>query len=104
MSPVASGYWLSGALPVVAVVAISGVVSLAIAAWLIRGVAHSALERSAQDDVPQVLAALGGLLDRLRLFLPWPGRGHEFLPTGVPSDRAASHTDSVKDLPEGGPQ
>src|SRR5262249_51987116 len=103
MSPAGSA-WFSGALPVVAVVAICGVVSLAIAAWLISEVARRALEKSAQNDVPQVLTALGGLLDRLRLFLPWSSRGRESLPTGGPGDRVAGDTESVKELPEGRPQ
>jgi hypothetical protein len=100
MPSVASSYW------VLAVVALAtcGVISLAIAAWLIRELAHTALERSAQEDVPQVLAALSGLLDKLSLLLPWSRRGRESLPTGVPRDQTAGHTGSVKDLSDGGPQ
>ena len=97
MPPVTSTDWV---LAVVAI-AICGVLSLAIAAWLIRELAHTALERSAQEDVPQVLTALSGLLDKLSLLMPWSRRGRESLPTGVSRDPTADHNESVKDLSEG---
>jgi hypothetical protein len=100
MPPVTSNYWVFA----VVVFAICGVFSLAIAAWLIRELAHTALARSAQEDVPQVLTALGGLLDKLSLLLPWSRRGRYSLSTRVPRDRTVGHTESDKDRPEGGPQ
>ncbi len=100
MSPVTSDSWVFA----VAALAICGVFSLAIAAWLIRELAHTALERSAQEDVPQVLAALSGLLDKLSLLLPWSRRGRQSLPGAVQRDGPAGDTESVKDLSEEGPQ
>jgi hypothetical protein len=104
MSSDAGGYSVAGALPVVMVVAVSGILALAIAAWLIRDVARNALERSTQADVPQVLAALGGLLDRLRLFLPWQNGRRTSLSSGAPDDQPMTHTESDRDLPAGGSQ
>jgi hypothetical protein len=100
MSPVTSIYWVAAAVAL----AICGVLSLAIAAWLLHDLARTALERSAQEDVPQVLNALSGLLDKLSLLLPWSRRGRQSLPPSGPSDRTAGHTGSIKDLSEGGPQ
>ena len=99
MPPAISTYWIFA----LVVFAICGVLSLAIAAWLIRELAHTALARSAQEDVPQVLTALSGLLDKLSLLLPWSRRGRESLPTRSLRDRAAGHTESDKDLPKGDP-
>lgn len=84
--------------------AICGVISLGIAAWLIRELAHTALKMSAQEDVPQVLTALSGLLDKLSLFMPWSRRGRQSLPAGTPRDRTTDHTGSDKDHSEGRPQ
>jgi hypothetical protein len=97
-------YSVSSALPVVAVIALSGILALAIAAWLIRDVARNALERSAEADVPQVLVALATLLDRLRLFLPWQNRGNKSLPRDIPGEHLPGHTETDGDLPEGGSQ
>jgi hypothetical protein len=104
MSSHAGAYPLSGALPVVAVIAVSGVVALWIAAWLIRDVAHAALQKSSQEDVPRVLFALGGLLDQLRLFLPWRDNGHRVVTPRSPGDQRTTHTEEGRDLPEGGSQ
>lgn len=100
MPSIASIYWL------VAVVAfaVCGVLSLAIAARLIRELARTALEKSAQEDIPQVLAALSGLLDKLSLLLPWSRRGCGSLSSGVPKDWTVGDTKPIKDLPEGGAQ
>jgi hypothetical protein len=100
MPPVASIYWFL----VVGLLAICGVVSLAIAARLIRELGQTALERSAQEDVPQVLTALSGLLDKLSQLLPWSRRRLGNLPSGDLGSQTAVHTESVKDLPEGEPQ
>ena len=100
MPPITSTDWV---LAVVAF-AICGVISLGIAAWLIRELAHTALKMSAQEDVPQVLTALSGLLDKLSLFMPWSRRGRESLRADAPRDRTADDTGSVKDLSEGRPQ
>jgi hypothetical protein len=100
MPPVTYSYWV---LAIVAF-AVCGVFSLAIAAWLMRELTRAALEKSAQEDIPQVLTALSGLLDKLSLLLPWSRRGRESLPSGVPTDGTTGHTGSVKDLSQGGPQ
>lgn len=85
----------------VATLAICGVFSVAIAAWLVRELGRAALERSAQEDVPQVLAALGALLDKLSLLLPWSRRDRRSLPTVPAVDAANHHTEAAKGLPEG---
>ena len=103
MSPdTSTTYPLSAAMPVVAVIAASAIVAIAIAAWLIREVARNALEKSAQTDIPEVLTALGGLLDSLRLFLPWHSGWHRSLPADPPGNNATTHTGTSRDLPEGG--
>ena len=96
MPPLTSTDWILAAVAF----AICGVISLGIAAWLIRELA----KMSAQEDVPQVLTALSGLLDKLSLFMPWSRRGPQSLPAGMPRDRTADHTGSVEDLSGGRPQ
>jgi hypothetical protein len=97
VSPVTSYYWV---LAVVGL-AVCGVVSLAIAAWLIRELAHTALGKSAPEDVPQVLTALTGLLDKLGLLLPWSRRGRGSPSPDVPRDRTIDDTEPERDLPRG---
>jgi hypothetical protein len=93
----------SDALPIVVVIATAGIVALCIAAWVIRDVARLALQKSATDDVPRVLTALGGWLEQLRLFLPWQeansGRG-----VTSRDDQANGDTDRAGNLSTGGPQ
>jgi hypothetical protein len=93
----------SGTLPIVAVIAVSGIVALCIAAWVIRDVARLALQKSAAADVPRVLAALGGWLEQLRLFLPWQeaGAGRQGRPG---DDNSVSDTGRAGNLSQGGPQ
>jgi hypothetical protein len=64
---------ISGALPVIIVIALSTIIAVAIAAWLIREVASRAIEKTKPEDVASVVVALGALLNPLRLFLPWSG-------------------------------
>jgi hypothetical protein len=97
----ASATAISGALPIVGVIALSGIVALCIAAWVVRDVARFALQRSAEDDIPRVLVALGGWLEQLRLFLPWQGSGQASIPR---DDHAVGHTDRNRDLSKGGSQ
>jgi len=73
MHPQPSTYDVANTLPVIIVIACTAIVAIAISAWLIRDVAHRAIERSSPDKVPAVLVALGSLLYPLRLFLPWSG-------------------------------
>jgi hypothetical protein len=86
----------------VTALAICGVFSVAIAAWLVRELGRAALERSAQEDVPQVLAALGALLDKLSLLLPWSRRDRRSLPAVPAGDAASRNTEAAEDLLEGG--
>lgn len=66
---------VSNALPIVVTIAVAAVVALSIAGWVIRDVARTALQKTSQDNVPHVLAALGSLLEQLRLFFPWQRGG-----------------------------
>lgn len=104
MSSIAGTYGVSGALPVVAVIAVSGVVSLWIAGWVIRDVARAALQKSSEADVPHVLVALGGLLGQLLLFLPWQHSDRRTITPPTPGDQPTAHTDSTRGHSEGGSQ
>lgn len=101
MSSHAGPYAVSGALPIVAVIAISAIVALWIAAWLIRDVARVALQNSSQAEIPRVLLALGSLLDQLRQFLPWQSVGRRSITPEVPRDELAAHTKDTEDPSEG---
>jgi hypothetical protein len=85
------------------VIAVTSIVALCIAAWVIRDVARLALQRSAADDIPRVLAALGGWLEQLRLFLPWQeaSKGRDRAPWG---DQPAIDTGQAENLSSGSPQ
>ena len=100
----AAGFVASGALPIVVVIAVSCVVALFIAAWVVRDVARLAIQRSDEQDIPRVLAALGGWLEQLRLFLPWQGGELGSRRSIPPSDQPASDTDRTRDLSQGGTQ
>jgi hypothetical protein len=65
---------VASALPVIIVISCTAIVAIAISAWLVRDVAHRAIERTSPDNVPAVVLALSALLHPLRLFLPWSGR------------------------------
>jgi hypothetical protein len=105
MSWLAAAYNVSGALPVVAVVAATGIIALCVAGWVIRDVARAALQKSSEENIPYVLAALGGLLEQLRMFLPWQSAGHKSVAPEPPSEQSASHTkSSSKNLSRGGSQ
>ncbi len=73
MHPQRVVYDVAGALPAIIVVACTAIVAIAISAWLVRDVAHRAIERTSPEKVPAVVLALGSLLHPLRLFLPWSG-------------------------------
>ena len=77
MHPQRVVYDIASALPVIIVVACTAIVAIAISAWLVRDVAHRAIERTSPEKVPAVVLALGSLLHPLRLFLPWSGRRAE---------------------------
>lgn len=83
MHPQPSAYDAASALPVIIVVACTTIIAIAISAWLVRDVAHRAIERTSPDNVPAVVLALGALLHPLRLFLPWSSRGKG---QGLPPD------------------
>jgi hypothetical protein len=102
MSQHAAADAASGALPVVAVIAVSCVIALLIAGWVIRDVARSALAKSREEDVPRVIGALGGLLGQFRLFLPWQGTARRSVAPEALDDQPASHTEKSRDLPKGG--
>lgn len=104
MSSRATSYAASGALPVVAVIAVSGIVALCIAGWVIRDVARAALQKSSGEDIPRVLAALGGLLEQLRLFLPWQRSSRGSITSEVRRSEPVNHTESTRDLSKGGSQ
>jgi hypothetical protein len=88
MHPQRAVYDVASALPVIIVIACTAIVAIAISAWLVRDVAHQAIERTSPDKVPAVVLALGALLHPLRLFLPWSGRraGPGMLPLGGDHD------------------
>jgi Mn2+/Fe2+ NRAMP family transporter len=65
---------MPGPVVMLVVVAVSAVVALAIAAWLLHQVARRAIDKSTPEGLPAVLVALGAMIDPLRLFLPWSGR------------------------------
>jgi len=65
---------ISGALPVIIVIAVSTLVAITIAAWLVYQVARRAIDKVPPEGVATVILALGALLNPLRLFLPWPNR------------------------------
>ena len=100
MPPITSGSWV---LAIVGL-AICGVLSLAIAAWLIRELAHAALEKSAQQDVPQVLTALSGLLDKLSLLLPWSRPARKSPLPAIPEERTGNMPGHPGTSPKGGPR
>jgi hypothetical protein len=58
-------------LPVVIVLAVSSVIAIAIAAWLVYQVARRAIDKTTPEGVAAVILALATLLNPLRLFLPW---------------------------------
>lgn len=95
---------VSGALPVVAIIAVTGIVALYIAGWVIRDVARTALKQSSGEEVPHVLAALAGLLEQLRLFLPWQGRSRRSATPEIQDDQPTRHTENTRDLSKGGSQ
>jgi prepilin signal peptidase PulO-like enzyme (type II secretory pathway) len=98
----ASGFVVSDALPVMAVIAVSGIVALGIAAWVVRDIARFALQRSTEADIPRVLVALGGWLEQLRLFLPWQS-GELRRRTSLPPDGPhAGDTNQAPDLSKEG--
>jgi len=66
--------WIFSPMPVIIVIAVSGVVALAIGARLVRDVAHMAIEKATPEGVPAVVVALSSLLRPLRMFLPWSSR------------------------------
>jgi len=66
--------YLASALPVVLVIAGTAIAAIAISAWLVRDVAHKALDRTCPEKVPAVVVALGSLLRSLPQFLPWTNR------------------------------
>lgn len=94
-------YDSAGALPVIIVVASTTIIAIAISAWLVRDVAHRAIERTSPEKVPAVVLALGSLLHPLRLFLPWSSRdARPSLPLGNDQDESPHNEDSP--TPQGG--
>lgn len=86
-----SRYTISSALPVVIVISASGIVTMAITAWLVNAVARRAIEKASPGDVAPVILALSALLNPLRGFMSW-----------VRSDRPGRHDGPVT-LPEDEP-
>jgi nitrate/nitrite transporter NarK len=66
--------YLGTAFPVMLVIAGTVIAVIAISAWLVRDVAHKALDRTSPERVPAVVLALGSLLRSLPQFLPWSSR------------------------------
>jgi len=64
-------YPAPGMLPVIIVIAISAIVAMAIAAWLVHQVALKAIDKTTPEEVAPVILALAAWLNPLRQFLPW---------------------------------
>jgi hypothetical protein len=102
MPPGRSTSLISGALPVIIVIALSAIIAVAIAAWLIREVAQRAIEKTTPEGVAAVVLALGALLNPLRLFLPWSSaRSPAELKDPVGSARISPHNENSSDRPQG---
>jgi hypothetical protein len=82
MLPGLSIYPLADALPVVVVLALSGIVAMAIAAWLVHAVARRAIEKTTPESVASVIFALGALLNSLCGIVPWTRSRHTGLHDG----------------------
>lgn len=65
---------LTDALPVVCVIAASGVVVVIVLAWLLHDVAARAIARCEPDQVAPVVLALSSLVSRFRWMWPWSDR------------------------------
>jgi hypothetical protein len=104
MSLLAAAYATSGTIPLVAIIAATGIVALGVAGWVIRDVARTALQKSSEENVPHVIAALSGLLEQLRLFLPWQS-GSPKSTTSEPRDsQPVRHPEGTGKLSKGGSQ
>ena len=101
MHPQPAAAEVASTLPVIIVVACTVVAALAISAWLVRDVAHRAIDRTNPDKVAAVVSALGSLLHPLRLFLPWSDRRAS---AGRSCDACPGHSETLHNeisAPEG---
>ena len=83
--PTSTVYLISDALPVIIVIAVSALITAAIAAWLVHDVARKAIEKTTPEGVAQVVHALSHLLHPLRLYLPWSSNRWSSNAPAVPS-------------------
>jgi hypothetical protein len=92
MQPHPNATEIASAWPVIAIIGFTVIVTVAIAAWLVRDVAHRAIERTSPEKVPAVVMALGSFLHPLRLFLPWSSRPMSIAPTQLGADLSHDQT------------